>query len=82
MSATITSILNTVKAAADAHNGCWGHDEYGDKFADGNSGYNARNPALQDTLASKTALLQKYSKGLRDGARSFENVEDTNTSRF
>nr|WP_281279236.1 type VII secretion target [Nocardia yunnanensis] len=82
MSAKITGILDTVKAAAEAHDGCWGHDEYGDKFADGQSGYNARNPDLQKAIQSKATMLEQYSKGLRDAATKFDNTEETNKDGF
>lgn len=78
----ITGILNTVKTAAAAHDGCWGHDEFGDRFADGGSGYNERNPDLQTVLGSKVTLLQSYSKGLRDGATKFENTDQGNSAGF
>ncbi|GAB0104457.1 hypothetical protein JMUB6875_34310 [Nocardia sp. JMUB6875] len=78
----ITGILNTVSAAADAADGCWGHDEYGDKFADGKSGYIDRSGNLKVTLASKSTLLQNYSTGLTDAAKKFEQTDDGNAQGF
>ncbi|MFE2958719.1 WXG100 family type VII secretion target [Nocardia tengchongensis] len=78
----VTGILNAITAAAEAHEGVWGHDEFGDKFADGESGYDARKPALLTALGSKTTLLGQYSKGLRDAATKFENMEEANKNGF
>ncbi|MEU1206799.1 hypothetical protein [Nocardia sp. NPDC005825] len=78
----VTGILNAITAAADAHEGVWGHDEFGDQFAEGESGYDARKPGLLAALGSKTTLLGQYSKGLRDAATKFENMEEANKNGF
>lgn len=82
VNAKVVGILNTITAAADAHDGVWGHDEFGDKFADGKSGYNERKPDLLAAIGSKAAMLAQYSKGLQDAATKFENTEDTNKNGF
>ncbi|MTE11563.1 hypothetical protein [Nocardia aurantiaca] len=81
-STQIDAILATVDAAWQAHNGCWGDDEYGRPFNEGDGGYTKRATNLEDVLKSKAARLREYSAGLRDGATSLEIAEANNVDGF
>ncbi|MFE2995134.1 hypothetical protein ACFXG4_09015 [Nocardia sp. NPDC059246] len=82
VSTQIDAILAAVDAASKAHDGCWGDDEYGRPFADGDSGYIKRSANLEDVLKSKAKRLHEYSTGLRDGATSLETTEANNADGF
>lgn len=82
VAAQIDAVKTALAAAAAAHDGCWGNDEFGEPFAEGDSGYQTRSPALQTVIDSKAGLLREYSKGLRDGATALESAETANAESF
>ncbi|WP_405489166.1 hypothetical protein [Nocardia sp. NBC_00511] len=82
VSTRIDTILAAVSAASDSHTGCWGDDEFGRPFAEGDSGYTNRDGALQGVLKARAARLREYATGLRDGATTLETTEANNTDSF
>ncbi|WP_405133486.1 hypothetical protein [Nocardia sp. NBC_01388] len=79
---SLDAIRTALDAAAKSYAGCWGNDEYGERFADGDSGYTKRRPALEDTFTAMVAQMQKYSVGLSDSANTLERAEENNTDSF
>lgn len=79
---SLDSIEAALRAAVTAGNGCWGDDEYGHQFTNGDGGYTKRQPVLEATLASVSQRLRAYSSGLRQGADKFEQTEGINTDGF
>ncbi|MET9489965.1 hypothetical protein [Nocardia sp. NPDC006630] len=80
--ARIRAILAEISAKAHASNGCWGDDEFGRPFAEGDQGYKARNEALQGVLGKQATNLETDAGGLRDGATTLETAETNNTDSF
>ncbi|MET9488647.1 hypothetical protein [Nocardia sp. NPDC006630] len=79
---SLEAIRTALDAAAKAHEGCWGNDDYGDQFVKGDGGYANRRPALEDTLTAMVAQLRQYSGGLSDTANTLERAEQNNTDSF
>ncbi|WP_433562645.1 hypothetical protein ACQP1O_35060 [Nocardia sp. CA-151230] len=78
----IRTILSEVSSAAQSYDGCWGDDEFGRPFAEGDKGYKARNLALQKVFGQQADRLGKDANGLRDGATALEIAEANNTDGF
>lgn len=80
--ARIRAILAGISAKAQASDGCWGDDEFGRPFAEGDKGYKANNEALQGVLGKQAKGLETDAGGLRDGATALETAENNNTDSF
>lgn len=53
----------------------WGDDRIGDQFANGDAGYLAQLDWVDGSVATKTGVLDYYSKGLRGAANSLEQQD-------
>ncbi|MFE3188709.1 hypothetical protein ACFXHA_06840 [Nocardia sp. NPDC059240] len=85
----VASALDTVKAALDAAmtagKGCWGNDEYGNQFANGDNGDNGylkRGSDSLDTVGSIVSRLHVYSGGTHDMANKLEKTDQVNQDGF
>ncbi|MQY27914.1 WXG100 family type VII secretion target [Nocardia aurantia] len=78
----IGAVLSTLAGAVAAHAGCWGNDEYGSHFADGDNGYLTRGATAREAIAAKVTLLEQYSKGVSDTATLFESTESGTATGF
>ncbi|MFE6862790.1 WXG100 family type VII secretion target [Nocardia sp. NPDC057668] len=82
VSTRIDALRATLKSAADSGDGCWGADEFGNPFAEGESGYLTRSVQLLDVLQSKVGRLNVYSTALNDAATLLEDTDDNNAGQF
>ncbi|WP_157184695.1 hypothetical protein [Nocardia niigatensis] len=78
----LRAILAEVSSAAQSYDGCWGDDEYGRPFAEGDKGYKARSLSLQNVFGQQAVRLEKDANGLRDSATALEIAEANNTDGF
>ncbi|MQY24999.1 hypothetical protein [Nocardia aurantia] len=78
----IRAIHSEIASTAASYDGCWGDDEFGRPFAEGDHGYNARNVSLQGVLGQQAQRLVADAQGLKDGATALETTETDNTDGF
>ncbi|KZM69175.1 hypothetical protein IU500_26250 [Nocardia terpenica] len=78
----LDSILSTVSAASTTYWGKWGNDDFGEKFAGGDNGYDKSDSNLQQVVGSRSDLMRSYSSGLRDAAQSLDNMDHGNSDTF
>ncbi|QIS17797.1 type VII secretion target [Nocardia terpenica] len=78
----VNGILSSVAAASSAHWGKWGNDDFGQKFAGGDNGYEKSDSNLQAVVKSRSGLMSSYSSGLRDAAQKLDDMDHGNAGTF
>ncbi|MFI5776856.1 hypothetical protein [Nocardia sp. NPDC051570] len=53
----------------------WGHDDYGDKFVNGDKGYLKSNEALLTGGDNMAGSAAQFSKSMRDAATKMDNMD-------
>ncbi|WP_157762204.1 WXG100 family type VII secretion target [Nocardia yamanashiensis] len=82
ISTEVASILTTLEAAVQAGNGCWGDDEHGHNFSQGQNGYETREPKLVDSLKSKVSHIDGCSTTLSGAATSLDTTDRDSGTQF
>ncbi|MEU1980927.1 hypothetical protein [Nocardia sp. NPDC019395] len=83
----IRSVLSRMSAAESAGSGCWGGDETGQKFANGENGngYLAGSKNCHKVLDSAWEFLsgeKGYAPEFRDATKALHAMEQHNRARF
>jgi uncharacterized protein YukE len=72
VSSRMKDVLSALQDRLSAEGVAWGDDEMGDQFANGSGGYLSQLKWVDGSVASKTDLLDYYSRALKGAADSFE----------
>ncbi|MGF6885532.1 hypothetical protein ABIA39_003926 [Nocardia sp. GAS34] len=69
-------ILGTLKSTIQAQGYPWGHDDYGDKFVNGDQGYGNSEKNLLAGGDNMVGSEGKFSKGMGDAATKMDKMDD------
>ncbi|WP_405162047.1 hypothetical protein OG203_37945 [Nocardia sp. NBC_01499] len=72
-----SEIIGTLKNNLNAQGKPWGSDDYGDKFAKGDSGYEKSSKNLLTGGDNMIESAGKFSKGMNEAATKMDNMDGT-----
>ncbi|WP_067895172.1 WXG100 family type VII secretion target [Nocardia vaccinii] len=71
----VTTVINTLKNGLNAKGYPWGHDHYGDKFTEGDSGYTTSSKNLLAGGDNMVGSLGKFGTGMTDAAQKMDDMD-------
>ncbi|MCM6776082.1 hypothetical protein NDR87_19695 [Nocardia sp. CDC159] len=72
---TVESILRTLQNTLNAKGSPWGDDDYGHKYAKGESGYERSSENLLTGTGNMVKSLQKFGSGMRQAADKMQTMD-------
>ncbi len=67
----VTSLTNNLNAKGYP----WGHDSYGNKFTEGDSGYTTSSKNLVSGADNMNSSLGQFSSGMNDAAKKIDDMD-------
>ncbi|MBY8855223.1 hypothetical protein K7711_01895 [Nocardia sp. CA2R105] len=71
----VTTIVTTLKNGLNAKGFPWGHDHYGNKFTEGDSGYTNSSKNLVQGADNMVGSLGKFGTGMTDAAQKMDDMD-------
>ncbi|MGW4244222.1 hypothetical protein [Nocardia sp. NPDC004722] len=80
----LRAVLTGLEAASDGRSGAWGNDEYGQKFAKGESGngYLAARDNLTAVVGKLAGNTDGQSTGQQDSSKLHDGTDKSNADAF